>query len=234
MGNDIETNQTEETTTRAGHIRDVAMLDLRYAKTAEDLAAIKSISDVGLVLIPEHLGGVLAGIAIRDVGGIVPIPQDRKVNCLTGQITLSGESLAAGDPETVLIVAGQAFITGEVTTVGYAELRILGQIFAPRSGQAAITAKLTQMSGQCLYLPPNPRIMLGDRRASYEFLDLLPEPTSLVVMGELTFESDVTKEILRAKIIEIVLMGSIRAPKELLPLLDVLTVERMGEITAVE
>jgi hypothetical protein len=230
---DPATEQPTEATTDP-RIKNVGFLDLRYAKTEQDLEGIVSMTDVGMVLVPEHLAGALAKVAMKNVGAVVPIPTDVKVASFTGQVRLSGESLAAGDPETILLVAGQAFITGEVTTVGYKEIRVFGQIFAPREGKAVISAKLTQLSGQNFYLPADARTIMGEQTIGREFLELLPAPTAIVVMGKLTLENDVTRELLQAKVEEIVLMGEIHAPKGLLPMLEVLTKERMGDIVAVE
>jgi hypothetical protein len=229
-----EENSSQEHTAAKGHIKDMGFLDLRYAKTAEDLAGIISISDVGMVLIPEHLAGVLANISVHDVGGIVNVPQDSKVNSLTGQVRISGETLAAGDPETILLVAGQLFITGEVTTVGFKEVRIFGQMFAPKSGRAAISAKLTQFTGQNFFTEAEARIIMGKESIGPEFLELLPAPATLVVLGELTFEPGTPRELVQSKLPEIVLMGKIVAPKELVPLLQVITKEKMGEIVEAE
>jgi len=229
--NDVQ-NDGQSGAPRAGVIREVGLLDLRYAKTEEDLAGITLIEEVGAILIPEHLGAALARIPMSEVGGIVPIPHDRKVSCMTGQVRLSGESLAAGADDTVLVIAGQAFITGEMTTVGFAEVRVYGQLFYPRSGEAAMGAKLTQLTGQCFSLPTDPRFTMGTDSINQEFLEYLPKPVAWVVMGTLTFEEDVRKETLREKILEIVVMGTIRAPRPLLPLLNVLATDKMGSIDA--
>ncbi len=214
---------------RAGHIEDVGMLDLRWAKTAEDLSNIISMEDVGVVLVPEQLAGVLGRISMEDVGAIVPIPPG-DVNVLSGQVKLTGEMLAGGNPEAILILVGQTHISSVAQSVGYKELRVYGQLFALRGSEAAISAKLTQFSGQVFYLPANARNLMGKTTISQEFLDLLPEPCPFIVLGNLTIEPDVTVEMLKAKVPEIVLMGNITAPKALLPLLQVLTPEMMGEI----
>jgi hypothetical protein len=73
---------------------------------------------------------------------------------------------------------------------------------------------------------------MGEETIGREFLELLPAPRALVVMGQLTFGEDVTVDLLKAKIPEIVLMGTIRTPPALLPLVQVLTIEKMGEIHA--
>ncbi len=217
---------------RAGHIEDVGFLDLRYARTEEDLAHIKSLEDVGLVLIPEHLAGYFARVRMEDVGVVVPVPQDCKVNCMTGQVRLTGEALAAGDANTILLIAGQAFVSGEVTSVGYKEIRVYGQFFAPRESKSVVSAKITQLSGQNFFLPAEARMVMGKQEINREFLELLPEPSAFVIMGEVTFNGDVSRELLQSKIPEIVLMGKIVAPKQLQPLLEVITKEKMGEIVA--
>lgn len=217
-----------------GCIHDVGMLNLCYAKTKEDLANIKKIHDVGLVLVPEHLAGFLGGLNISDVGAVVPVPTDGKVNCMTGQVRLSADMLAAGDPETILVVAGQAFITGDCSTVGYREIRVVGQMFAPRSCEAAISAKMTQLTGQNFFLPSNAKLFQGDESIGKDYLELLDDKVALVVMGSLTIDSGVTRELLKEKVAEIVLMGNLHGPADLVPLLQVLTTEKMGTISATE
>jgi hypothetical protein len=226
----------EETATalpRTGAIHDLAVLDLRTA-TAEDLSGIQSINDVGVILIPDHLAGALTRININDVGVVAAIPTGVKVSCFTGQTQLTGDALASGDPETILVVVGQAFIKTPVVSIGYREMRVYGQLFAPRGSESAIGSKLTQMDGQLFYLPVEHRTIMGSEKLGREFLELLPSPTALVIMGELEFEDNVTVSLLQVKITEIVLMGCIRAPKALVPLLQVITREKMGEISAKE
>jgi hypothetical protein len=230
MADENESAKQDGSAPRAGHIEDVGMLDLRWAKTAEDIGNIVSMEDVGVVLIPEHLAGALGRVSMEDVGAIIPIPPGDNVNVMSGQVKLTGEMLAGGNPEAILVLVGQAHITTAVQSVGYKELRIYGQLYAPRGSEAAISGKLTQFSGQVFYLPANARTFNGNTTIGQAFLDLLPEPAALVVMGNLDFEADVTVEAVKAKIPEIVLMGNINAPKALIPLLQVLTREKMGEI----
>lgn len=230
-----EDNQTAPVDVpKDGCIHDVGMLNLCYAKTKEDLANIHKIYDVGLVLVPEHLAGCLGGLSISDVGAIVPVPIDGKVNCMTGQVRISADMLASGDPDTILVIAGQAFITGDLQSVGFKEIRIVGQMFAPRSCETAITAKMTQLTGQNFFLPSNAKIFQGDESIGKDYLELLDGQVSFVVMGSLTVEPDVTRELLKEKVTEIVLMGNLNGPADLVPLLQVLTTEKMGTISATE
>lgn len=215
---------------KSGRIEDVGFLDLRWAKSAEDLSNLVSLEDVGVVLIPEQLAGALARVSMEDVGVVVPVPSGDNVNVMTGQVKLTGEMLAGGNPEATLVLVGQFQIEGVVSSIGYKELRVYGQLFATRGSEGAIGAKMTQFSGQIHYLPSNARTVKGNTSISQAYLDLLPEPIAFVVMGSLNFEDDVTVETLKAKVTEIVLMGNITASKALIPLVQVLTKEQMGDI----
>jgi hypothetical protein len=216
---------------RAGHIEDVGMLDLRWAKSAEDLSAIVSIEDVGVVLVPELLAGALARVSLEDVGLIVPIPPGENVHVMSGEVRLTAEMLAGGNPSAILVLVGQVTIANVVQSIGYQELRVYGQLYAPRGSESTIASKLTQFSGKVFYLPANARHLTGNNTIGQAYLELLPEPSALVVTGDLIFDADVTMETLRAKVPEIALLGgAITAPKALLPLLQILTQEKNGDI----
>lgn len=215
---------------RNGRISDIGVLDLRFVRDEEELKAIRSISDVGVVLVPERLGGALMGVEMSDVGNVVRVPDEGKLQTFSGQTKVTGEALAAGDPESVLLIVGQLFVSTPCETVGYKEIRVIGQLIATRGSETALMAKLTEVNGQVLYLPPNARLILGDETFGREFLELLPRPTPLVILGELRLEDDVTAELVREKVPEIVLMGSLHAPRALVPLLQVITTEKFGEI----
>ncbi|MCW3095986.1 MAG: hypothetical protein JWL77_1604, partial [Chthonomonadaceae bacterium] len=139
-----------------------------------------------------------------------------------------------GDPEKILVLVGQLFITSVVQSVGYKGIHATGQIFATRGSESALIAKLIHIHGQVFYLPANPRVFMGEESIGEAFLELLSEPTPLVIMGNLTIEKEVSAELLKSKISEIVLMGQLHVPKALLPLAQVLTKDKMGEIKTYE
>jgi len=223
-----------EITVPSGQIHEVGVLNLLSAKTAEDFKGITSISEVGVILVPEHLAAELMKVPMHEVGTVAAIPEGDNVNLQVGQIKLTGEALAAGDPERILVVVGQLCLTSVVPSVGYKGIHVTGQIFATKGSENAIGAKLISLQGQIFYIPANPRLIMGEESIGQEFLELLPEPVPLVVMGKLTIEADVTREMLKSKINEITLMGDLNVPKTLLPLAQVLTVEKMGEIHGYE
>jgi hypothetical protein len=65
-------------------------------------------------------------------------------------VWLTGEALAAGDPEATLLIVGQAFLKTPVTAIGYKAIQVHGQLIAVRGSEGAIGTKLTEMHGQVL------------------------------------------------------------------------------------
>lgn len=230
MSEQSTTEALTETSLPGGHIQEMGILNLLAAKTAEDLKGITSIAQVGVVLIPEHLAIEIMKIPMHGVGTVAAIPNGENINVQVGQFSLPGEALAAGDPEKILVLAGQLFVTSVVQSVGYKGLYVVGQMFAPRGSESALLAKTIHIQGQIFYLPANPRIYMGEESIGAEFLELLPEPTPLVILGDLTIEKEVSVELLKSKVSEIVLMGQLHVSKALHALAQVLTKEKMGEI----
>jgi hypothetical protein len=90
---EMESDETAETPLPlAGHIRNVGMLDLRSAKTPEDLNGITAISKVGCILAPKDLATRLAQIPMAEVGAVIPIPSGENIKCPIGQIWLTGQA----------------------------------------------------------------------------------------------------------------------------------------------
>jgi hypothetical protein len=193
------------------------------------------------------LGGVFAPIGSEDaVGGAITqimgtvgyyrYAEGQQIKTLSGQSKLNGAALAnkAGSPDDILIAAGQITVTGPVAELGYRELIVLGQAMLPRSDEDILGPAL-RVSGQTIwYGGSNPRLFMGNEEFGRQFLDLIEAPVTFILFGNATFTADVTPELLREKLAEIVLFGTIEAPKNLLPVLQYLTTEKFGTINALE
>jgi hypothetical protein len=179
-------------------------------------------------LLGPRLAGGTGGVSYyRYVDG-----QDVKV--LTGQVTLLGASLANpnGQPDDLLIAAGQVVVTGQVTTVGYRQVHIAGQISAPAASREVLEPAM-QVHGQiCWYRGDTLRVIYDDTRVGADFFRLLDGPVSLVVFGDLTIEPGVTEAGLREKVRDIFLLGDLTAPAGLVPVLQVLAADAYGTIRA--
>jgi hypothetical protein len=198
----------------------------------------RQVTVVGLALAPRGseaaLGRVLGGGAgsvgyYRYTDG-----QDFKV--FSGQVKLSGAMLAnpAGQADDVLIAAGQVIVTGPVTTVGYGQVIVAGQLIAPEASRDLLEPRM-QVTGQSVwYRAGEPRIIFEDIRVGPDFFRLLDHPVSLVLLGDMTVAPGVSEDAVREKITDIVLLGDITAPPELVPVFQVLATEAFGEIRAAD
>jgi hypothetical protein len=160
--------------------------------------------------------------------------QDIKVH--SGQVKLSGTMLAnrGGQPEDMLIVAGQVTVTGEVTTIGYLNVFISGQVAAPEASRDLLES-VAQIQGQvCWYKGGDPRVFTSDATLGPDFFRLLDHPVSLVVFGSLSLAAGVTETMMLEKITGITLFGDITAPPELLGAVQVLATDVFGDIRATD
>jgi hypothetical protein len=224
-----------EQATKARQIQNLGVLDLTGMKSPDDLAGIESIGAVGVILVPEPLVSKLGTIPMKAVGAVVPVPQGEHVKVLTGLVKLSGEALANPTVgEDTLVVAGVLQVTTPVEKVAYKRLVVAGVILAPKGSESAIGAAISRLEGATVYYSGNPRIFAGSDRFSSAFFELLEDRTSVVLVGGFVVEPDVTPDLLKRKVAEIMLVGALEAPRALVPLLQVLTTERQGVISAIE
>jgi hypothetical protein len=196
----------------------------------------RQITVVGQVLAPRGSEAVLGRVLGGGSGSVsyyrYAEGQDFKV--LSGQVKLSGAMLAnpAGEAGDVLIAAGQVIVTGPITTVGYAQVIIAGQLIAPQASRELLEPRI-QITGQAAwYRSGDPRVILDDIRVGPGFFRLLDHPVTLVLLGDMTVAPGVSEDMVREKITDIIALGDITAPPELVPLFQVLTTEAFGDIRA--
>lgn len=216
-------------------IENVGLLDWRAFTDKSDLEGIAALRNVGTVLVPESLMSAVSALPMVNVGAILPLPTGVKVSMQAGQNRYSGEAIADGAEDTILVIMGQMLITSPVTKVGFKEIRVMGQLVAPRGSEAALSGKLASMLGQAIYYPwlgegVELRTVTGDERIGREYLEVLPGPIVLLAVGDITFEEGISPELLRSKMPAMVLVGDIMAPRELLPTIQALASERTGDL----
>jgi len=217
----------------SGGISNVGVLDLTGMKSTEELAGIRSISQVGVVLVPESLMSGFLALPMEKVGATVPVPTGENVRLVTGQMKTTGEALgSAGREEDVLVVAGQLLVTTPVEHVGYGEIIVAGQVYAPEGSEGALTAVISRLTGQVFYYSGKPRFFVGSERFGGGFFEVLEGPMAMILVGDFTIERGVPAELLKEKVSQILLAGNLQAPQELLPLVQVLTVEKAGNLSA--
>jgi len=132
---------------------------------------------------------------------------------------------------------GQTIVLPPVTEIGYKGIEVMGQLILPRGREGIVSSKLGNVKGHILYCSfehGEPRLIMGEERIGAEFLELLPAPTTLVVMGKLTLEDDVTVGALREAVTEIILLGKLSVPPQLAAIAQVLAAQKVGEIVVQE
>jgi hypothetical protein len=192
---------------------------------------------MGLVLAPRGSESAL-GAGLTRVSGTVdyyPYAPGQEVRVSTGEIQIDGDYLAnpAGGPDDILVVAGQLLVTGPVAKVGYRRVVVAGQLLAPRDSQPVLAPALI-VKGQLTWYSGQPRFFVGKERFGRSFFELLDRPLSMALVGRFEIEPDVPPELLREKVREITLVGKLVAPRRLLGVLQLLTVEKFGVIKATD
>lgn len=175
----------------------------------------RQISVVGMVLMPkgsESFGGRLTHL----IGGARTYQYEEglQVRSVAGDATLSAAMIANenGNPHDVLLASGEVLIDEPVESVGYQSVIVSGELIAPRDSRERFGSKLELAGEAHWYRGNNPRVVAGDETYDADFLSLVDEPLSLIVTGHLTFAEDVTNELIKKAVADIVLTGAITVP----------------------
>lgn len=192
----------------------------------------------GVVLAPQGSESALGAGLSRVTGAVeyYKYGEGQNIKTFSGQTKLSGEVLAnpGGTPDDLLLVTGQLLITTPIRELGFQQIYLSGQLMAPRDSQTVLGPALRVQGQVCWYAGENPRFFLGDERFGQAFFELLDEPVSLVLLGNTEIEADVRPETLKEKVADIALAGDIKAPKSVIPVLQLLATEKYGDISVLE
>lgn len=192
------------------------------------------ISVVGSVLAPRGSESALGSIMAGGTGSVAyyRYAEGQDIKVLSGQVKVSAATLAnsAGGADDVLIAAGQVVVSGPVTAVGYAQIIVAGQMVAPESSRDLIEQKAQVFGQSAWYRGEKPWVVADDATVGPDFFRLLDNPISLVVLGDLTIADGVTEAAVHEKVTDVVLLGDIVAPADVVPVLQVLATESFGDI----
>lgn len=198
---------------------------------------IAGIAVLGLVVAPVGSEDAVSAAVTYAIGGThyYPYAEGQQVLALAGQVKLGPSALAneSGTPDDILIVAGQAIVSGPVTKLGFRQFVIAGQGMLPAESQEVFGSAL-HTHGQTVWYNGEPRFIFGEESYGAAFFELVETPLALMVFGDLRIESDVSADLLRDKIAGISLYGTIFAPKAAVPVLQYRMTEKHGEIKVVE
>lgn len=191
----------------------------------------------GLVLAPRGSESAL-GAGLTRVTGSVDYyrhAEGQEFKQLAGEVSISGASLAneGGSPDDVLLLAGQVTVTSPVERVGFQRIFYGGQVLLPKASETELARVLTG-GGELVWYAGQPRFFAGDEEFSRAFFELLDEPVNLALLGSFRIADDVPPELLHDKVKEIALLGNITAPRELIPVLQLVTTAKCGELVVAD
>lgn len=193
----------------------------------------------GLVLAPRGSESVV-GAALTQVTGSVHYynhAENQEFREFNGLTSVSGGTLAnpGGSPDDILLVNGQLLVTDPVPSEAGSFQRIIvnGALLAPRESEPVLAARLT-VNGEAGWYSGQPRFLVGDETYAQSFFELLAADEHLAFVGDAVLDDDVSAETVRDTVEKITLLGSLRAPREVVPVLQVLTTEKYGEISVYE
>jgi len=197
----------------------------------------KDLIVVGQLIAPQGSEAAL-GSGLRHLSGQVvhyPYVDGARIRMHSGN-AISGDMLANvnGEPSDMLFAIGQLVVTSPIQRLGYAQVVALGHLLLPKETDAELLGRFTAVSGQVTTYTAAPRIFDGKDHFSGAFFELFDEPLTLVLDGTFSFDDDVTPQLLRHKVAAIVLDGKIRAPRSLVPMLQLLCIARDGKIMAAD
>jgi len=146
--------------------------------------------------------------------------------------SITGEALANinGQPADVLLATGQLVITSPIHNLGYQQITSISHLVVPASTEPDMLSRMTSVTGQVATYTAPPRVFDGSDHFSAGFFELFEQPITLVLDGKYSFDEDVTPDLLRRSVGAIVLDGKIRAPRRLIPVLQMLCIARDGKI----
>ena len=196
--------------------------------------AYRQIIVMGLVLAPHGSESALGAGLTRVTGSVdyYPYAEGQEIRVSTGQLRADGDALAnpSGGPDDLLVVAGQLIVTGPVAKLGYRRIVVAGQMLAPADTQPVL-GPATIVKGQLAWYSGQPRFFVGKERFGRSFFELLDRPLTLALVGSFELDPDVRPELLRDKVEEIILVGKLTAPRQLVGVLQLLTTDKVGSIT---
>jgi hypothetical protein len=190
----------------------------------------------GMVLAPRGSETVLSSVLAGGVGSVsyYRYTEGQDIKVLSGEVRLSGTMLEnrAGQPDDILVAAGEIVITGQTSELGYAQVIVAGQVAAPEAGREVIEGRLEVYGELGWYPGGTPRAFRGRTSLGAGFFRQIDEPEAVVSFGELTIQPDVTESLLREKVRSFTLFGTTTAPAELVGVVQFLATDVFGSIEA--
>lgn len=198
----------------------------------------RQIHVTGLLLAPRGSETALVPVLAGSTGSVTyyRYAEGQDIKVLGGEVNLSGATLEnrAGQPDDILVAAGEIVVTGQASHVGYGLIVIAGEVAAPEASRDVLESRF-HVGGEIAWYPgDSPRTFRGKTSLGAGFFRQLDEPVVIVSFGRLEILPDVTESLLREKVRGFTLFGQTIAPAELVGVVQFLATDAFGPIQASE
>ncbi|MBB6051576.1 hypothetical protein [Armatimonas rosea] len=220
------------------HVENVGVLDLRTC-TLEELSQLKSLRNIGTVLVSSAIRGGLSGVSSENVGSFIEADPDERL--LVGpMLELDGLALEAMEEGQKLIVVGILWFTDTVTVEQVqkklSRLRLTGILLAPQAVRGALLARIEHI-GPIVTLPVGVKNVIkeiGQKTITAGYLRHVKDDNLYVNIGQTIFAEDVPLELVQQKISAYINIGQTVAPRGLLDYLDARCEANLGNFATPE
>jgi beta-lactamase regulating signal transducer with metallopeptidase domain len=213
-------------------IQDVTVLDLRGVPPGQ-VAGIRSIKDVVVVLVDAKNHKALQNVSLEDVGTTVVAGPNARV-MVEPFVEFSKDTLAGMPARQELILVGvvqfKPDVTPELINQKLASLNVTGVVLSQENTRGALLGRM-QIAGQSVVLPDNPGPVthsFGSNTITPAFLERLPDQSVYVNIGATEIASEVTEAMLGQKIKSYVNIGQTVGPLPLINLMKSRSVANFG------
>jgi hypothetical protein len=230
----METQSTE----RRIAIMNVSVLDLRRA-SAESLAQVSHLTNVGKVLCTGDPSKLLAGRVMLNVGKVVSVPLDATFTKISGPMTVARDFFKGRDKPTGLIVSGpldfDPDVPAEEIEKGLGPLIVSGPLTCPEHLRNAIQPNICSVSGpvRSYHCPPSVPFVRGTVALDEDYLDALEDSSEFAVLGRLRLPDVISNDLLTKKLRKLYVTGSIECHAENLQALQGCLVDKSKRIKVI-
>ncbi|MHB0877124.1 MAG: hypothetical protein ACYC5O_13895 [Anaerolineae bacterium] len=201
----------------------------------------REIRFTGQMVAPRGSETALGAKITQMTGQVVYYPwlgEQVELRTITGDESLSGQFFEYLPGPIVLMAVGditfEESVTVELLRSKVQAMVLVGDIFVPRELLPAVQALSSERAGDIIAYPKGARFLTGEETIGSEYLEYLPDASALVMAGKITLTADVTADLLKQKVREIVLGGMLVAPRATLGLLRALMTTKSGVLRALE
>lgn len=195
-------------------IRNLPILDLRTI-SVEEMGNIEQVENVRTVVLNSTNAEAFMRVPRVDVRSHLIIKEDEILKI--GQIEFNDDFLNTLEDNTRLVVLGHIFVEGLTPELFFRKIpgmRMYGQVlYSNPKSVGIVLSRLERLQGQLLQMAPDSTRWIGARCLDRPLLESI-SGRSIVSIGELTLDPQITFDDLTAHVKSMVQIGELKGKEE--------------------